>query len=78
MLSDDTVKVVRLILDELNSGVRTLPGEISLKYIEQNTGVRVQNIGMAFEDSIKRALENKGLLAVKVGTPRRIRISKVD
>ena len=77
MLSDDAVKVVRLILDELNSGIRTLPAEVSLKHIEQMTGVRVQNIGSAFEGSIKKALEASGLHAVKIGTPRRIRISKL-
>lgn len=78
MLSDDAVKVVRLILDELNSGTRTLPTEISLGHIERMTGVSAQNIGMAFDDSIKTVLEASGFHAVKIGTPRRIRISKLD
>ncbi|WP_445397940.1 hypothetical protein [Zobellella sp. An-6] len=74
MLSDDGAKIVRVILKELEDGTRTLPAEISLKHLESETGVRVQNIGMAFDTYINKPLAAKGILARKCGSPVRIQL----
>ena len=78
MLSDDGAKVVNIILKELEDGLRTLPTEVSLKDLEDKTRVRPQNIGMAFIPYIDKPLFSKGILAVKCGTPVRIKLSKAS
>ena len=77
MLSDDGAKVVHAILLELNSGIRALPTEISLAHLEDVTGVRAQNIGMAFSGFINKPLLAKGILSRKLGTPRRLMLERL-
>lgn len=74
MLSDDGAAVVALILSELELGVRTLPTEISLKDLEKKTGIRPQNIGMAFTNYIEKPLLAKGIRTRKCGSPVRIQL----
>jgi hypothetical protein len=74
MLHDDAAKVVKYILAELANGFRHRPYEFSLKDIERATGVRPQNIGMAFSPHIEGPLRNRGFVAQKCGTPGRIKI----
>jgi hypothetical protein len=76
MLCDDGAKVVDFILNQLRDGLRVPPTEISLKYIEEETGVRPQNTGMAFDSHIKSPLNEAGYVAVKQGTPVRIRLTR--
>lgn len=78
MLCDDGAIVVGFILKKLDQGVKILPTEISLKHLETKTGVRPQNIGMAFDPYISVPLAKKGIEARKCGTPRRIQLRKVD
>ncbi|MEQ1639020.1 MAG: hypothetical protein ABL903_20350 [Methylococcales bacterium] len=77
MLSDDGAKVVQLILNELDTGLRVLPTEISLKDLESKSHVRAQNIGMAFNPYIDAPLLAKGIEARKCGTPVRIQLKKL-
>jgi|GEM_PF-4284514 len=77
MLSDDGAKIVNIILKEVGDGVRVLPTEVSLKDLEEKSRVRPQNIGMAFTPYIDKPLLNKGILAIKCGTPVRIKLSKI-
>lgn len=78
MLSDDGAKIVRAILQEIESGVRLLPGEISLKDLEEKTRIRPSNIGKAFDGYIKAPLLKRGIAAVKCGKPVRIQLKKAQ
>ena len=77
MLSDDGAKIVQFIINELGQGIRIEPSEISLKYLEEKTHVRPQNIGMAFDPYINKPLLKNGIIAIKCGTPVRIQLKKV-
>jgi len=63
------IKVVKAILEMVDGGLVPHSPEIPLKYLEEVTGCRVQSIGMAFDDYIKKPLEEKGIKARKCGTP---------
>lgn len=77
MLSDDGAKIVEVILNEIKQGMRTLPTEFSLKYLEEKSSVRPQNIGMAFTPYIDKPLSHNGIKAKKCGTPVRIQHGRV-
>jgi hypothetical protein len=76
MLSDDGAKIVQIIFDEIEQGLRVLPIEISLKSLEEKSRVRAQNIGMAFSPYIEEPLLAKGIIAKKCGSPVRIELKK--
>ena len=78
MLSDDGAVVASHIIEEIEAASRCVPGEISLRYIEGKTGVRVQNIGMAYDPYIRRPLEQRGISSRKVGSPVRIELSRIE
>lgn len=77
MLSDGGAAIVRLILGEIESGIRTLPTNISLQYLEKETGIRHQNIGSAFTPYIDTPLMKKGIGVKKCGRPVRIQLSNL-
>ncbi len=78
MLSDDGAKIVKIIINELDQGLRKMPTEISLKYLEEKTRIRPQNIGMAFDFYIEKPLFAHGVIATKCGNPVRIQLKKVQ
>ena len=74
MLPDDAAKVVKFILADLEGGFRVSPYEFALKDLESMTGVRPQNIGMAFSPHIEGPLRLRGFVARKCGSPGRMKI----
>ena len=78
MLSDDGAKIVQIIFKEIEQGRLVPPTEISLERLEEISGVRPQNIGMAFDFYIARPLLKKGIEAKKCGSPRVIQLINVN
>jgi len=74
-LSDSAVKVLEVIIDELEKDLRVIPTEFGLQYLEEKSSVRAQSIGMMFDDHLKKPLEKHGYTAKKCGSPRVIMIS---
>ncbi len=72
MLSDE------VILKEIEQGLRVPPTEIYLKYLEEKSRVRSQNIGMAFDPYIAKSLLKKGVKARKCGSPVVIQFRKAN
>lgn len=74
-LSAGGLKVVSLIIQLRDKKLISLPCEVSLQYLEERTGVRAQSIGMAYDDYIKKNLENNDIISEKCGTPRILKLS---
>ena len=74
-LSEDGARVVEIILNELERGIRSTPAEFRLSYLAKRIGTHATSIGSAFEDYIKNPLAKNGYKAEKCGNPRVIKIS---
>lgn len=74
--SECGIRAVECILRMIERGSLILPGEVSLRHLEKETGCRAQSLGSCFDHGIKRPLKAKGILAKKVGTPRVIQLKR--
>jgi len=68
-LSDCGHKVAESILFALKNKRIVLPTEVSLKFLEESSGCRVQSIGMSFNSYILPVLKENGVNVRKCGTP---------
>lgn len=76
-LCDVGLKVVKCILRELEDKHISCPTEISLGILEELTGCRVQDIGMAFDSYIIKTLRENGIEARKCGKPVVIQLKRI-
>lgn len=66
----------KLILQQLNEGILSLPTEISLQQIGKLIHATPQVVGMAYDDYIRKPLAAKSITSRKCGSPVCIQLSK--
>jgi hypothetical protein len=76
-LNECALEVSRYIVRQVATKQIVLPMEVTLRFLEKETGHRPQNIGMAF-DVIERILKANGIAVRKSGVPMRLQLRIAD
>lgn len=66
----------KLILQQINDGILSLPTEITLQQIGKLIQATPQVVGSSYDDYICKPLAAKGIVSRKCGTPVRIQLSR--